>query len=89
MAGIEEQFVLLALGLVVIGIRMAVRWRQVGPTNWELDDYLMPLTGVSEKETYLALQLSPPFAKICLLAVGNFILRSIMRSLVHQKCAPN
>lgn len=45
--GIEEQFILLALGVAFIGVRVVVRWRQVGPSNWELDDYLMPLVGVS------------------------------------------
>ncbi|KAM5349158.1 hypothetical protein ACJ41O_008981 [Fusarium nematophilum] len=44
--GIEEQFVLLSIGLVTIGIRISVRWRQVGPAAWQLDDYLMPLTGL-------------------------------------------
>lgn len=44
---ITEQFILLALGLVTIGVRVFVRWRQVGPSNWQLDDYLMPLVGVS------------------------------------------
>lgn len=43
---IEEQFTLLAIGLVIIGMRVFVRWRQVGPGNWEFDDYLMPLVGV-------------------------------------------
>ncbi|KAJ4183735.1 hypothetical protein NW759_017061 [Fusarium solani] len=44
--GIEEQFILLAIGLFTICVRVFVRWRQVGPCNWQLDDYLMPLTGV-------------------------------------------
>jgi hypothetical protein len=45
--GIEEQFILLSLGLATIVVRIGVRWRQVGPGGWELDDYLMPFTGVS------------------------------------------
>jgi hypothetical protein len=45
--GIEEQFVLLSIGLITIGVRVGVRWRQVGPAAWQLDDYLMPFTGVS------------------------------------------
>ncbi|KAJ4178029.1 hypothetical protein NW759_017378 [Fusarium solani] len=43
--GIEEQFTLLSIGLITIGVRIFVRWQQVGPSNWQLDDYLMPLTG--------------------------------------------
>jgi hypothetical protein len=45
--GIEEQFILLSLGLATILARIGVRWRQVGPGGWQLDDYLMPFTGVS------------------------------------------
>ncbi|KAF4487865.1 integral membrane PTH11, partial [Fusarium agapanthi] len=44
--GIEEQFVLLSLGLVTIGVRMGVRIRQIGFGGWHLDDYLMPITGL-------------------------------------------
>lgn len=45
---LAEQFVLLSLGLIVIGIRIFERWRQVGgPKGWSFDDYLMPLVGVS------------------------------------------
>lgn len=46
MANIEA-FTLLALALVIMIIRVWARWNQVGPSNWQLDDYLMPLTGVS------------------------------------------
>ncbi|RSL68624.1 hypothetical protein CEP54_002723 [Fusarium duplospermum] len=44
--GIEEQFVLLSIGLITICVRVGVRWRQVGPAGWQLDDYLMPFTGL-------------------------------------------
>ena len=44
---IEEQFILLAIGLAMIILRMVVRWQTV-KWQWQLDDYLMPLTGVSE-----------------------------------------
>ncbi|KAF5678103.1 integral membrane protein PTH11 [Fusarium circinatum] len=44
--GIEEQFVLLSLGLITIGVRMGVRIRQIGFGGWQLDDYLMPITGL-------------------------------------------
>ncbi|KAH7142647.1 hypothetical protein B0J13DRAFT_636189 [Dactylonectria estremocensis] len=44
--GIEEQLILLSLGLVTIAVRVFLRWQQVGPSGWQLDDYLMPLTGV-------------------------------------------
>ncbi|KAI6084494.1 hypothetical protein F4821DRAFT_169535 [Hypoxylon rubiginosum] len=42
----SEAFIYMGLGLVIIIIRMWARWSQVGPPNWQLDDYLMPLTGV-------------------------------------------
>lgn len=42
-----ESFTLMSLGLVIILIRIYVRWTQVGPANFQLDDYLMPLAGVS------------------------------------------
>jgi hypothetical protein len=42
-----EQFILLSIGLFTIIVRIIFRWRTVGPGNWQLDDYLMPLTGVS------------------------------------------
>lgn len=45
--GIEEQFILLSIGLCMIVGRIAIRWRVAGPSNWQIDDYLMPLTGVS------------------------------------------
>jgi hypothetical protein len=45
--GVAEAWTLLSLGLVVIGIRVYVRWTAVGPGKFQLDDYLMPLTGVS------------------------------------------
>jgi hypothetical protein len=41
-----ESFTLLGLGLVFIIVRVYVRWTQVGPSNFQLDDYLMPLAGV-------------------------------------------
>ncbi|KAH8655344.1 hypothetical protein BX600DRAFT_439857 [Xylariales sp. PMI_506] len=41
-----EAWVLLSLGLFVIALRIWVRWTQVGPRKWQLDDYLMPFTGV-------------------------------------------
>ncbi|RGP60312.1 hypothetical protein FLONG3_10920 [Fusarium longipes] len=43
---IEEQFTLLSLGLVTIATRIGVRTRQVGIAGWQLDDYLMPFTGL-------------------------------------------
>ncbi|KAL4763822.1 uncharacterized protein BDW70DRAFT_171914 [Aspergillus foveolatus] len=41
-----ESFTLLGLGLVFIIVRIYVRWTQVGPSNFQLDDFLMPLAGV-------------------------------------------
>ncbi|KAL3605231.1 hypothetical protein FPOAC2_00173 [Fusarium poae] len=46
MDAIQEQFTLLSLGLFTIGVRMVVRTRQVGFSGWQLDDYLMPITGI-------------------------------------------
>ncbi|KAL4901492.1 hypothetical protein BDW74DRAFT_83853 [Aspergillus multicolor] len=40
-----ESFTLLGLGLVFILTRVYVRWTQVGPANFQLDDYLMPMAG--------------------------------------------
>lgn len=57
--GIEEQFILLSLGLVTIGVRMGVRIRQIGFGGWQLDDYLMPFTGASGAITRIC---TGPFA---------------------------
>lgn len=44
---IEEQFILLSIGLATIIVRMCVRYHAIGFAHWQLDDYLMPATGVS------------------------------------------
>lgn len=36
----------MSLGLAFIVVRIIVRWMSVGPANFQLDDYLMPLAGV-------------------------------------------
>ncbi|KAJ5097672.1 hypothetical protein N7456_008393 [Penicillium angulare] len=41
-----EAWVLLSLALAIIIARVAVRWKLVGPAEFQLDDYLMPLAGV-------------------------------------------
>ncbi|KAI4861838.1 hypothetical protein F4820DRAFT_464370 [Hypoxylon rubiginosum] len=41
------QVAFLAVEVFVIGLRIYVRWLDVGPGNWQLDDYLMPLIGVA------------------------------------------
>ncbi|KAK4201659.1 hypothetical protein QBC40DRAFT_197698 [Triangularia verruculosa] len=47
MAGEEiEAFTLLALGMVIIALRIVVRWRSVGLANLQLDDYFMVLAGI-------------------------------------------
>lgn len=46
MAENVEAWTLLALALATILLRISVRWKLVGPTNFQLDDYLMPLAGV-------------------------------------------
>ncbi|XXG98835.1 hypothetical protein Hte_005165 [Hypoxylon texense] len=42
----SEAWIYLALAFAIIFVRMWARWVQVGPSNWQLDDFLMPLTGV-------------------------------------------
>jgi hypothetical protein len=46
MAQNVEEWTLLSLALATILVRIAVRWKLVGPANFQLDDYLMPLAGV-------------------------------------------
>lgn len=46
-----EAYTLLSLGLVIIALRTFFRWRNVGLANLQLDDYLMPLAGVSRHTT--------------------------------------
>lgn len=41
-----EAWTLLSLALFTIIVRVGVRWKLVGPANFQLDDYLMPLAGV-------------------------------------------
>ncbi|KAJ5770889.1 uncharacterized protein N7511_002940 [Penicillium nucicola] len=41
-----EAWVLLSLALFTIIVRIFVRWKLVGPANFQLDDYLMPLAGI-------------------------------------------
>ncbi|KAJ5773854.1 hypothetical protein N7457_008750 [Penicillium paradoxum] len=41
-----EAWTLLSLALITIILRCGVRWKLVGPANFQLDDYLMPLAGV-------------------------------------------
>jgi hypothetical protein len=47
MAGNVEAFTLLSLVLVIIAARTFVRLRNVGLRGLQLDDYLMPVAGVS------------------------------------------
>lgn len=46
MAENVEAWTLLSLALATILVRISVRWKLVGPTNFQLDDYIMPLAGV-------------------------------------------
>ncbi|KAJ5243113.1 uncharacterized protein N7469_001440 [Penicillium citrinum] len=46
MASNVEAWVLLSLALFIIIVRACVRWNLVGPANFQLDDYLMPLAGI-------------------------------------------
>ncbi|KAJ5784190.1 uncharacterized protein N7503_009402 [Penicillium pulvis] len=45
MASNVEAWVLLSLALAIILVRIFVRWTLVGPANFQLDDYFMPLAG--------------------------------------------
>lgn len=47
MASNIEAWVLLSLALAIILVRIFVRWSLVGLANFQLDDYFMPLAGVS------------------------------------------
>ena len=42
-----EPFTLFSIGMVTILVRIYFRWRTVGVAGFQIDDYLMPLTGVS------------------------------------------
>ncbi|CAG8288397.1 unnamed protein product [Penicillium salamii] len=46
MASNVEAWTLMSLGLFTIFVRIFVRWKLVGPSNFQLDDYLMPLAGI-------------------------------------------
>ncbi|CDM36234.1 hypothetical protein DTO013E5_9942 [Penicillium roqueforti] len=46
MAGNVEAWTLLSLALIIILVRVGVRWKLVGPADFQLDDYLMPLAGI-------------------------------------------
>lgn len=42
-----EAFTLLAVAIVIIGLRTSARWIMVGPKNFQADDYLMLVACVS------------------------------------------
>ena len=42
-----EAFTLLAVAIVIIGLRTTARWIMVGPKNFQADDYLMLVACVS------------------------------------------
>jgi hypothetical protein len=46
---VTEAFTLLAVAIVIIGLRTVARWIMVGPRNFQADDYLMLLACVREK----------------------------------------
>lgn len=43
-----EAFTLLAVAIVIIGLRTVARWIMVGPKNFQPDDYLMLVACVSD-----------------------------------------
>ena len=44
---LNEVFILMGIGLLVILLRLYARWEAVGFSRWEADDYLMILAMVS------------------------------------------
>lgn len=52
----KEAFTLLALAVILIGIRTYARWTSAGPRNFQLDDYLMLVAAVSRVESTRAHQ---------------------------------
>ncbi|KAI1377278.1 hypothetical protein F4677DRAFT_444503 [Hypoxylon crocopeplum] len=40
-----EDFTVLAISVTIIGLRVYVRWTQVGFAHWQVDDFLMPVIG--------------------------------------------
>ena len=42
-----EAFTLLALAIIIIVLRTIARWITAGPKSFHLDDYVMPIAGVS------------------------------------------
>lgn len=51
-----EAFALLSIALVIILVRVYVRWQLVGLKGFQLDDFMMPLTGVSTHVPYFVFQ---------------------------------
>lgn len=43
---VTEAFTLLGVAIVIIALRTVARWIMVGPKNFQLDDYLMPVACV-------------------------------------------
>ncbi|KAI6090743.1 hypothetical protein F4821DRAFT_274304 [Hypoxylon rubiginosum] len=41
-----EQVTFLAVEVVIVVLRIYVRWVDAGPGSWQVDDYLMPLVGI-------------------------------------------
>ena len=56
-----EAFTLLSLAIVVIATRVGVRWSHVSPSNFQVDDYLMPLVGV--RDAPVSAVAVPPFSR--------------------------
>lgn len=46
-SALNEVFILMGIGLVIILLRLYARWEAVGFNRWEADDYLMILAMVS------------------------------------------
>jgi hypothetical protein len=65
-----EAFTLLSLALTFILLRIYVRWDLVGPKQFQLDDYLMPLAGVST-----------PIVNILIFEIEVFRLECLLLSL--------
>lgn len=55
-----EAWTYLAIDLVVVGVRVVARWRQMGIRNLSPDDFLMVIAGVSPSRESLSFQLTDP-----------------------------
>lgn len=66
-----EAFTLLAVAIVIIGLRTVARWIMVGPRNFQADDYLMLLACVRDISTNIVCPLIALLIDIGGVRAGN------------------